>query len=114
MLHFDEVGASTWRLLELIVASPELLAECLLVLDGSSPMHGQNGQASRLERLIRDLDLIAQYEERAVTLEMLAATRPLSEIDWSFLAEAIVAIREGAQAANESGWTDAVEEAFLR
>jgi hypothetical protein len=112
MLRFDEVSASTWRLLELIGASPELLAECLLTLDGSSPMQGQDGQARRLERLIRDLDLMAQYEERVRLLEMLAAVRPLPEIDWLFLAEAILAIREGARAADDHGWTDAVEEAF--
>ena len=116
MIDFDDVRPVTWRTLELILAAPALFEECMLAVrnaigDDNTAM--EDLSAHQLERLIRDIDDLARYEERPRLLEALASVRPLTDVQWEFVAETLKQIAFTRSLSPEtSSWTEVVEEAF--
>ena len=111
MIDFDAVNGVTWRAIELVLACPPLLEECLRILDALESDGGGGCGAAELARLFGDLQDTAEYEERPRTLELLGGCRPLSAIQWDFLLDAVEAVR-ASLALVGFGWTESVEQSL--
>lgn len=110
MIDFDNVNGVTWRAIELVIATPPLLEECLRTL--ATLESGDGGcRTSALARLFADLQETAEYEERPRTLELLGGCRPLNAIQWGFLLDAVEAVRASLTPVGLD-WTESVEQAL--
>jgi hypothetical protein len=116
VIDFDDVRPATWRTLELILAAPALFEECMLAVQdiiGDDDIEPGDRSAQELERLLREIDDLARYEERPRLLEALASVRPLTAVQWEFVAETLKQIAFTRSVSPEtSSWTEVVEEAF--
>ncbi|MBA3841765.1 MAG: hypothetical protein H0X39_03955 [Actinobacteria bacterium] len=108
MVDFEDVSDATWRMIEVIVTSPPLLADCLRVFPWCEDDPART--AAELEHLIRDAELSAQSDERAQVPEGLAACHPLAAIQWPFVRDALAAIRASVVGPGGLDWTETVEQ----
>lgn len=109
MIPFDEVSEETWQMLSLILGKPSLLADCLAATPVSDAGQ-ESAPAVELERFV--CQQIARSEDQFATTAGLIGPRHLAAVQWPFIAQALMKVREAYLATDSFDWTDTTEAAL--
>jgi hypothetical protein len=115
VIAFEDVQEATWQMIELILSTPSLLEDCLAGLtrlaDGAEATHAR--QAEALRALAHDFVGRAHSPGRLTLLRRLTALGDLEAVQWPFVRETLLRIRNAASLdTRDSRWTEVVETAF--